>query len=121
MRYRNPLKRLVNASRYSLDGLLYALKNEQAFQYEAIIFVAVCVALCFVPLTLTEKIFALFSWLVVMALELVNSATEKAFDLIDKNFRTEIKAGKDMLSAAIFITVCFNIFLWGVFILKAFQ
>lgn len=56
-------------------------------------------------------------WIVLMALELVNSATEKAFDLIDENFRPEIKAGKDMLSAAIFLMVCLNIFLWVAMIL----
>ena len=116
MRYRNPFSRLLNASRYSLEGLFYALKNEQAFQYEFVVLVCACIVLCFVPFSLTQKIFALFAWLVVMALELVNSACEKAFDLIDKNFRPEIKAGKDMLSAAIFIMVCFNIFLWAVLI-----
>ncbi len=51
------------------------------------------------------------AWLIVMCLELINSSVEKAFDLIDKNFRDEIKAGKDMLSSAIFFAICFNIIL----------
>ena len=50
--------------------------------------------------------------MIVMALELVNSAVEKAFDLIDKSFRPEIKAGKDMLSGAVFIMISMNIILW---------
>ena len=39
------------------------------------------------------------------------------FDLIDKNFNPQIKAGKDMLSASVFISVCFNIVLWVVMLL----
>ena len=116
MIYRNPLQRLYNASIYSLNGLAYALKNEQAFRYEFIVFCVLCIILCFVPIDLMSCLFLAAMWLIVMALELVNSAAEKAFDLIDKNFRPEIKAGKDMLSAAIFIMTCLNIFIWLIFI-----
>lgn len=112
MRYNNPFLRLFNASRYSASGLLYAVKNEQAFQYECIVFVIILVALIFISLPLEFKIILIFLWLIVMCLELINSAVEKAFDLIDENFRPEIKAGKDMLSAAVFLAVCFNIGVW---------
>ncbi|MBR2208751.1 MAG: diacylglycerol kinase [Synergistaceae bacterium] len=116
MKYSNPFLRLFNASRYSLSGLYYALINEQAFQYEFVVFVVLCGILFFVPLIIERKIFLIFAWLVVMCLELINSSVEKAFDLIDKNFRHEIKAGKDMLSAAVFLSVSFNIFLWLILI-----
>lgn len=119
MKYSNPLKRIINASRYSLEGLYYALKNEQAFQYEFFVFICVCLAAYFFPITFTQKIIAIFLWLIVMAFELANSAAEKILDMIDKNFWPEIKAGKDMLSAAIFIMICANIFLWIMFIVKA--
>ena len=112
MKYSNPFSRLFNASRYSLGGLRYALMNEQAFQYECVVFVIILAVISFEPLSAELKIFLIFAWLIVMCLELINSAVEKAFDLIDKNFRTEIKAGKDMLSAAVFIMVCFNIAAW---------
>lgn len=117
MIYRNPLKRICNASAYSINGLRNALKNEQAFRYETVVFCVLCMVLCIVPLSLMRCLFLAGMWVIVMVLELVNSATEKAFDLIDKNFRPEIKAGKDMLSAAVFIMICFNIFLWAATIL----
>ena len=53
-----------------------------------------------------------------MALELVNSAVERAFDLIDKNYRAEIEAGKDMLSAAVFLVIVFNVLLWAALIFQ---
>ena len=112
MKYSNPFSRLFNASRYSLDGLRHALINEQAFQYECAVLVIILAVSSFAPLSAELKIFLIFAWLIVMCLELINSSVEKAFDLIDENFRAEIKAGKDMLSSAVFITVCFNIAIW---------
>lgn len=109
MQYRNIFARLINAARYSLAGFLYALKHEQAFRYEAVVFV--------IMILLTRSIILIGSWCVVMCLELINSAVEKAFDLIDKSFRYEIKAAKDMLSCSVFIAVCFNIALWVIMLL----
>ena len=42
----------------------------------------------------------------------VNSAVERAFDLIDKTYNPAIKAGKDMLSAAVFLMILANVLLW---------
>jgi diacylglycerol kinase len=53
-----------------------------------------------------------------MALELINSAVERAFDLIDQEYNLHVKAGKDMLSAAVFLMICFNMLLWSIFLLQ---
>ena len=106
----NIYNRLSHALFYSLRGLAYAVRHEQPFQYECAVFIAILGFLPFVPLLWR---FALVGgWLCVMAFELVNSTVEKAFDLIDTHFRPEIQAGKDMLSAAVFIMICLNFALW---------
>lgn len=111
MRYAAPHLRLFHATRYSLRGLRAALRQEQAFEYEAVVFLVICASSMYLPLAWGLALAG--GWLAVMALELVNGAVERAFDLIDKGFRPEIQAGKDMLSAAVFIMVCFNIILWA--------
>ena len=111
--YRNPFTRLLKASVYSLHGLAHALKHEQAFRYEAATLIMICALLWVMPFTLWHKALLAAMWLVVMAFELVNSAVEKAFDLIDEKFRPEIKAGKDMLSAAVSLMICANILAWA--------
>lgn len=113
MIYRNPFTRLFKASVYSLQGLYFAVKNEQAFRYESATLIMICALLCVMPFTLWHKAFLVAMWLGVMAFELVNSAVEKAFDLIDEKYRPEIKAGKDMLSAAVFLMICANILAWA--------
>ena len=38
--------------------------------------------------------------------------------MIDRDYRAEIKAGKDMLSAAVFFAIVFNVILWAVLIFQ---
>ena len=94
--------------------------HEQAFKYEAVVFAAACVLLYVVPLTLWQRLFLAGMWLAVMALELVNSAAEKAFDLITQEYHPLVKAGKDMLSASVFVMVCFNIVCWAVVLVSTY-
>ncbi|MDO4786055.1 MAG: diacylglycerol kinase [Fretibacterium sp.] len=118
MKRHTPWGRLWKATRYSLNGLWQALRQEQAFEYEAVVFVLLCALSLGLRLPLAQFLILTGCWLAVMALELVNSAVERAFDLIDKSYRTEIKAGKDMLSASVFLMVAFNVILWATLLLR---
>ena len=110
--------RLYRASCNSLDGLARAFKGEQAFQLETIVLVVLLIVLSTIRLPAFQSILFVGAWLSVMALELVNSAVEQAFDLICKDFNLKIKAGKDMLSAAVCLLILFNVLLWGTFLLS---
>ena len=118
MHYRNPLQRIINASRYSLAGLLYAFRNEQAFRYEAVILIIMCLILPLLSLPLLWSVCLAGAWVIVMCFELVNSAVEKAFDLITCEYSPLVKAGKDMISASIFLVICVNVILWCVAIIS---
>jgi diacylglycerol kinase (ATP) len=113
MRRYNPLVRLYHGTRYSLSGLLLAFEQEQAFRLEVLVLAVLVGVLLWARPPFFAAAAVLAGWLAVLALELVNSAGERAFDLIDKERNPQIKAGKDMLSAAVFLSVLFNLFLWG--------
>ena len=118
MRRYTPWRRLYNATAYSLSGLSHAFRQEQAFEYEFVVFVLLgALSLC-LQVPLTQFLVLIGCWTAVMVLELINSAVERAFDLIDKDYRAEIKAGKDMLSAAVFLAVAFNVLLWTTLIFE---
>ena len=102
MKYKNPLERIFKASIYSFNGIFTALKNEQAFRFEFITLLIVCLLSFLLSLGFLRLLILICAWLLVMAFELVNSAVELTFDLIDSNYKSQIKAGKDMLSAAVF-------------------
>ena len=112
MLYSNPAARIIHASRYSLEGLRYALVHEQAFRYEALTFLVICFVLALLDMPAEWCVMIAGEWLLVMCLELVNSSVEKAFDLVTKDYSPTVKAGKDMLSAAVFIAIGLNIILW---------
>jgi diacylglycerol kinase (ATP) len=120
MRRYNPLLRLYRATVYSLSGLLCALEEEQAFQLEALVLAVLLGVLLWARPPFFTSAAVLAGWLAVMAFELVNSAVERAFDLIDKERNPTIKAGKDMLSAAVFLSILFNLFLWGMLLYGSF-
>ena len=103
---------LINATRYSLQGLARAWREEQAFRHEVMV-----LGVLFLALAVTEKspalmLLTLGGWLFVMVIELLNSAVENAFDLISREQNERIKAGKDMASAAIFLAIAANVGLW---------
>ncbi|MDR1620930.1 MAG: diacylglycerol kinase [Synergistaceae bacterium] len=118
MKRYNPAARLYRGTRHSLSGLFCAFKQEQAFEFEAVVLALLFAVLLWAKISLLRSVALIGAWLAVMALELVNSAVERAFDLIDKEYNSQIKAGKDMLSAAVFLAILFNALLWGMFFYK---
>ena len=79
MHYSNIFSRLWNASRYSLCGLIYALKHEQAFRYEAAVMAIILAVILIVHVPVQLSLMIIFAWAFVMCLELINSSVEKAF------------------------------------------
>lgn len=107
----NP-KHLLGATRNSLAGLAHAWKNEQAFRHEVLLVPLLAAILLLSGKSRGEWLLVLGGWTGVMAVELLNSAIEEAFDLISTEWNTHIKAGKDMASAAIFLILAFNVGIW---------
>ena len=111
------LKRLFNAFFYSLDGFRAAFKHEDAFRQEALL------ALVAVPLALwlgktgVERALMIASVLLVLIVELLNSAIEAAVDRISLEHHHLIKRAKDMGSAAVLVSLINAAVVWGVVLL----
>ena len=103
---------LIGATKYSLAGLKRAWQAEQAFRHEVLLFPVILILLLVIRPGFGWTASLIFSWLAVMAFELVNSAIEEAFDLITKEQNIHVKYGKDMASAAIFAALCGHGVLW---------
>lgn len=107
----NP-KHLRGALLYSFAGLKRAWQGEQAFRHETLLIPVMLLLLCLIRPGLAWSAGLMAAWLFVMALELLNSAIEEAFDLISPEQNIHVKYGKDMASAAIFMALCANGLLW---------
>ncbi len=95
---------------YSLQGLWTGFKSSLAIRQEITIFIVLALLAWYFDLTYKETFFSLCGWGLVIVAELFNSAIEEALDLITRDYSPQVKAGKDMGSAAVFLLVIMNIF-----------
>ncbi len=114
------LKRLIDATRYSKDGLVQAFKSEEAFRQELILSAIGCVLLFFIPAPLTLKLIALFSLVFVLVTELLNSAVEAAIDRIGQEIHPLSKFAKDAGSCAVLLSLVFAAVAWLCLLWSAF-
>ena len=112
------LRRILNAVGYSWAGLAAAFKHETAFQQE------VFLALVLVPLALflgdsgSERALMIGAVLLVLIVELLNSAIEAAVDRISLEHHQLIKRAKDMGSAAVMIALINVVVIWALVLLN---
>jgi diacylglycerol kinase (ATP) len=99
------LRRLMNATRYSIDGLAAAWRLEDAFRQE-LLFVAVLVPVAILlPVSAVEKVLLIGSLLLVLLVELLNTAIEVAVDRDSVRIDPLGKRAKDYGSAAVMIVL----------------
>lgn len=107
------LTRLWNALHYSIDGFKAAYEHEDAFRQE------VRLALIMVPLGLylghtgVERALLVASVLLVMVIELLNSAVEATVDRISLENHLLAKRAKDIGSAAVLTSLVMLAVVWG--------
>jgi diacylglycerol kinase (ATP) len=111
------LQRVMNAAGYSWAGLTAAFKHEDAFRQE------VFLALLLIPLALylgetgIDRALMIGAVLLVLIVELLNSAVEAAVDRISLEHHQLIKRAKDMGSAAVMIALVNVVVVWALVLL----
>jgi len=99
------LKRLLNAMQWALAGLKKGFASEAAFRQEVLL------AVLLIPLGLwlgengTEKSLLAGSVLLVLIVEMLNSAIEAAVDRVGTEHHPLAGQAKDMGSAAVFLSL----------------
>ncbi len=107
------LRRVWNAFFYSKDGFRAALRHEDAFRQEAILAAILVPAALLLPADGTGKALMVGSVLLVLMVELLNSAVEAAVDRISYENHELAKRAKDVGSAAVFVSLVNVPVVWG--------
>ena len=107
------LARLWAAFFYSLNGLRFAVKKEEAFRQELALFVLLLIVLFFLPISIHFKGILLAANTIVLLVELINSAIEAIVDMVSPEYNEFAKHAKDLGSAAVLISLALAILLWG--------
>ena len=107
------LVRIWRALLYSFAGLVCVFRTEPAFRLEvagAAVLVPVTVAL---PATLVQSALLLGAVLLVLVVELLNSAVEATVDRISLDDHELAGKAKDAASAAVFVSLVNCAVVWG--------
>ena len=108
------LKRIFSAFFYSIDGLRTAWKHEHAFRQELMVALPGIVIALLLPVTRYEKLALIGVLLLVLIVELLNSAIEAVVDRVSLDRHSLSKNAKDLGSAAVMLTFLLALITWAV-------
>lgn len=106
------LRRLWNALGYSLAGFRAAYKHEDAFRQEAHLAAVLIPLALWLPASSTGKALMIGSVLLVIIIELLNSAIEATVDRISLDSHDLAKRAKDIGSAAVLVSLINAVAVW---------
>ncbi|MES2538180.1 MAG: diacylglycerol kinase [Pseudomonadota bacterium] len=111
------LKRISGAFFHSIDGFKSAWRNEFAFRQELMVFVPCTIVALLLPVAPLEKLLLIAVLLLVLIVELINSAIEAVVDRISLERHPLSKNAKDFGSAAVFLAVALATVTWALILL----
>lgn len=114
---RSGLRRIWNAFFYSIDGFKAALRHEHAFRQEVFLAALLIPLSFFFTASGVGRALMIASVLLVLIVELLNSAIEAVVDRISLDNHDLSKRGKDMGSAAVMLALVNVIVVWALVLL----
>lgn len=117
---RSGLKRILSAFFYSLDGLKTAWRHEHAFRQELVLFAVATVVALLLPVSAFQKLVLVGVMVLVLIVELINSAIEAVVDRVSLERHPLSKNAKDLGSAAVLLAMLLAGATWGVVLFSRF-
>ncbi len=106
------LMRLQRATRNSLAGLLAAWRSEAAVRQEMVLLAVAAPAALWLTGDAVERVLLIASVVLVLIVELLNTAVEYAIDRIGPERHELSGKAKDIGSAAVMVTLLLAAFVW---------
>ncbi len=115
-----PRYSLFKNAKYALDGLFHAIKTETSFKIELILSPLVILAILFFDFTFSQKLLLFVTLILVMIVELLNSAIENVVDLVTKDHHPLAKNAKDIAATAVLFSLLLHLSVWIILFYKHF-
>ena len=106
------VRRVWNALHYSLAGLHAAFSGEDAFRQESLLAALLIPATFLLPVSGVGRALMIASVLLVLIVELLNSAIEAAVDRVSLDRHHLSKRAKDIGSAAVLLALINVLVVW---------
>ena len=105
--------RMLKAAKWSIQGLVAAWLHESSFRLEVYLFVVLAPLGWWLGQTPVERVLLVGSLLMVLSIELLNSAVEAVIERYGAEFHELAGRAKDMGSAAVFVLMLNVVMVWG--------
>lgn len=97
-------KKFIKSFGHAVDGVVFLLMNEQNARIHTIITILVGIGAYVFQVTRIEAAVLFMAVILVFAIEIINTAIEKVFDLLHPGDHEIIKAVKDAMAGAVLIS-----------------
>lgn len=111
-------KRLINACRFSAAGFKATWQHEEAFRQEVMLFVVTVPLAIWLGETAIEKVLLIGSIVLVMLVELLNSAVEAVVDRVGFEHHELSGRAKDIGSAAVMLSLVWAALTWALILIR---
>jgi len=111
------VKRFINAILFSIKGFKAAWKHEEAFRQEVLAFIIAVPSAFWLTDNNIERILLIASVVLVMIVELINSAVEAVVDRIGVEYHELAGRAKDIGSAAVMLSIMLAIATWSLILI----
>lgn len=101
----DPVRRVIRATGYSIQGLAAAWRTQPALRYECVLLALVIPAALWFGRSGLDRALLIGSWLMVILCELINSAIETIVDRIGVEDHELSGRAKDLGSATVFMAL----------------
>lgn len=107
------LRRIINATFFSMAGLRAAWRDEAAFRQELLLSVVLIPTAFWLGRTAVERSLLIGSCLIVLIVELLNTGIENVVDRFGEERHRLSGQAKDMGSAAVFTSLMLTLVIWS--------
>ena len=107
------IRRILRATKFSAQGLAQAWRHEAAFRQELVLVLLLVPVAVWLGQTALERAVLIGCCLIVLIVELINSAIEAAIDRHGDEHHELSGRAKDMGSAAVFVSLVLVAVVWG--------
>ncbi len=107
-----PRYNLFKNWKYAIDGLITAIKTENSFRLELFCAIFIVAGILYIDTSLTNKLILLVTGILVLIVELINSAIENVVDLCTKEIHSLAKNAKDIGSTTVMFSIILHVVCW---------
>jgi len=107
------LRRIINATFFSMAGFRAAWRDEAAFRQELLLCIVLVPAAFWLGRTAVERSLLIGSCLIVLIVELLNTGIENVVDRFGEERHQLSGQAKDMGSAAVFTSLILTLVIWS--------